>query len=146
MTGQLPQPPPQFTRILVPTDFSESSMAALELAAALARDQQGELLIVHVSPEPDEGAGAARIFDEDARALHRLLDETRPRDAQVALRHLALHGDDPAAAIVAAAQREEVDLIVIATHGRSGIRRLLLGSVAEAVVRTATCPVLTLKS
>jgi nucleotide-binding universal stress UspA family protein len=130
----------------VPTDFSEPSVAALEVAAALARVQRGELLIVHVSPEPDGGSAAARALDEDTRALQRLLEETRPRDARVPLRHLGLHGDDTAAVIVAAAEREGADLIVIATHGRSGLSRLLLGSVAEAVVRTAECPVLTLKS
>lgn len=132
--------------MLVPTDFSESSMAALEMAAALARDQQGELLIVHVSPEPAEGAAVTRALDEDTRALQKLLEETRPRDPRVPVRHLGLHGDDPATVIVEAAEREGVDLIVIATHGRGGLRRLLLGSVAEAVVRTAACPVLTLKS
>lgn len=132
-------------KILVPTDFSEASSAALEFAAAIAHDQQGELLIVHVSPPRSQSEADSPTLDPDTAALHRLLDETQPQHRQVPFRRLAWHGD-PAPTIVAGAEREGVDLIVIATHGRSGISRLLLGSVAESVVRRARCPVLTLRS
>jgi nucleotide-binding universal stress UspA family protein len=130
-------------------------MAALELAAALARDRDGELLIVHVAPRRDAFRGASPSHDRDLLALHRLLEETRPRDPRVAFRHLMLHGE-PAPTIVGAAEREGADVILVAAHGRGGLGRplldrllpgsLLLGSVAEAVVRTAACPVLTLRS
>jgi universal stress protein A len=134
-------------RILVATDFSESSRDALPLATALARDAHALLLICHVSP-PEFVYGAEEIdavatpFDNPG--VRQQLDETRPSDPQVEYEHHLLVGS-PAEEIVHFAEEQHVDLIVLGSHGRTGAARLLMGSVAEAVVRHAACPVLTIK-
>jgi len=76
--------------------------------------------------------------------VHRLLDD-KPDDPAVTYEHHLLTGDDPAAWIAEAAEAEHVDLIVMSSQGRSGVRRVLLGSVAESVLRRASCPVLIVK-
>ena len=135
--------------ILFPTDFSPLGDAALEYAAALARDSQGELLIVHT-----EEPGATYVIGETyyygaaipgSVELRKLLDAVKPKDANVRCRHILAHGN-PADEIVRLANEEHVDAIVMATHGRTGLTHLLMGSVAEAVVRSAGCPVLTFKA
>jgi nucleotide-binding universal stress UspA family protein len=73
-----------------------------------------------------------------------MLADVKPRDPRVVCEHHLLAGD-PAEAIIRTAEQEGVDIIVIGTHGRTGLTRLLMGSVAEAIVRRATCPVLTVK-
>lgn len=133
--------------ILVPTDFSPCSQAALHQAELLARAQQSRLLIVHVS-EPvvaysDMGVGAFAI-EADQEAVREALHQVRPEDPGIPVEYALLEGD-PADEIVRCAQEKHADLIVIATHGRRGLTRMLMGSVAEAVVRRAVCPVLTVK-
>ena len=133
-------------KILYPTDFSAMSLTALEAATSLARERGATLVIVHVEEPPLDYAGvdfdyrpeAAR--DEILGKLKRLV----PTDVSVLVEHRLIAGV-PAPTIVEMAQRENVDLIVMATHGRTGLRRVLMGSVAEEVVRTAKCPVLTVK-
>lgn len=83
-------------------------------------------------------------LEQDHDDHWRLLKEVVPNDPAVPYEHQLVAGD-PAAAIVALAERQGVDLIVMGSHGRKGIPRLLLGSVAELVVRKANCPVLTCK-
>jgi nucleotide-binding universal stress UspA family protein len=135
-------------KIVVPTDFSDRSRAVLEYAAALARENNGELLIVNVrelTPIYTTSEGLYCGFDEqDHAALQKMLEQVRPSDANVRVRHCLLDGA-PADAIVQLAAQEKADLIVMATHGRTGVMHVLMGSVAEAVVRNAECPVLTLK-
>ena len=117
-------------RILVATDFSELSGAAVKAAADLARQAGGRLTVLHVMMP-----GEASVTD----ALIAIADELRNGvDVETAL---AL--GDPAEEIVRHARRHEVDLVVLGTHGRTGVTRALLGSVAERVVRTSCCPVLT---
>jgi universal stress protein A len=135
-------------KFLFPTDLSELSTAALEYAAALARDSQGELLIVHIEEpgavyviEGTDHYGAAMPGSNEVR---KLLEAVKPKDASIRCRHQLLHGN-PADEIVRLAQEEKVDAIVMATHGRTGLTHMLMGSVAEAVVRGAGCPVLTFK-
>lgn len=134
-------------KILFPTDFSHTSDAALALATALARDTGAKLLIVHVE-EPPVAYGGGELYygipNPAAADLERMLREIKPTDASVPFEHHLITGD-PATAIVRFADREHVDLIVMGTHGRTGLSRLLMGSVAEAVVRRASCPVLTYK-
>lgn len=134
-------------RILFPTDFSHSGDAALAYATSLARDTGAKLLIVHVE-EPPAAYGGGELYyglPEPAHdELRRMLDEVVPDDPTVGYEHRLVSGD-PASAIVNLAEMEEVELIVMGTHGRSGISRLLMGSVAEVVVRKARCPVLTYK-
>ena len=133
--------------ILFPTDFSTLSNAALEHATALAKESGAKLLIVHVA-EPPAVYGAGEMYygvpDPDTPTLRRMLAEVVPADASVPCERRLLVGD-PAGEITAVARAEDVDMIVMSTHGRTGLSRVLMGSVAELVVRRATCPVLTLK-
>ncbi len=134
------------THILVPMDFSSSSDVALKFASQLAKESSAELHLVHVSEQPlpiTEGfAGYAPPVD--LAAERDLLEKTKPATEGVKYRHELLVGD-AAQVLVEYATEHHVDLIVMGTHGRTGFSRLLMGSVAEAVVRRAPCPVLTLK-
>ena len=133
-------------RILHPTDFSAHSKAAFEVACSIARDTGGDLLVLHVVPAPvglDEVAESRREgFRDRIRAE---LNAVRPVDPRQEVPHLLLDGD-PAEMILDAATTHHADLIVMGTHGRTGVGRLLIGSVAEHVLRKANCPVLTVKA
>jgi nucleotide-binding universal stress UspA family protein len=131
--------------ILHPTDFSDRSRNALQLAAALARDYRARLVLLHVLPRPvvAYGDGLVPPDPEDLRAeVREELDRLTvpgpdlPTDRRVA-------EGDPAGVILHLAREAPADLIVLGTHGRTGLGRLLMGSVAEQVVRRAPCPVLT---
>lgn len=133
--------------ILHPTDFSESSAAAFRLACALARDYAARLVILYVYPPPFNGAEAVDrgrpggIEDDMSAKLH----ELKPHDPGIKVEYRAEEGN-PADEILAVAGREGIDLIVMGTHGRSGLGRALMGSVAEAVSRQAMLPVVTIRS
>jgi nucleotide-binding universal stress UspA family protein len=135
-------------KILFPTDFSPASDQALRWATALARDTGATISIVHVEEPPlAYGGGEMYIgFDEESTRdeLRKTLMHVVPTDHNVPFEHKLLVGD-PAGAIVQAAESENADMIVMGTHGRTGLTRLLMGSVAEAVIRRAKCPVLTVK-
>ncbi len=134
--------------IVHPTDFSEHSEYAFRVACALARDYGACLVVAHVMSlrmynSPEMGPlvpEPAMIEDELRERLH----SVRPSDPAVAVEHRLCRGD-AGTEIIALAQDVKGDLIVMGTHGRAGVGRLLLGSVAEAVLRRAPCPVLTLK-
>ncbi len=132
--------------ILFPTDFSHCGDAALEMASTLAADSGAKLLIVHVEePAAVYGGGELSAFPPEATDdLMMTLQKVVPTDPKVAYEHRLITGD-PAHAIVRLAKQENVDMIVIGSHGRTGLKRLLLGSVAESVVRHAECPVFTVK-
>jgi universal stress protein A len=142
-------------RILVPTDFSPDSLHALAYARDLSRAFHAELLLLHVVDQTYlAGAPGLRVANP---ALAKLLDD----QWQIAKTHMARLGADleskgqrlqtltkrgsPAQVIADAAKRAAADLIVMGTHGRTGLSHVLLGSVAEKVVRTAACPVLTVR-
>lgn len=133
--------------ILFPTDFSHTGDAAMELATMLARDSGASLLIVHVE-EPPLAYGGGELYygipEPATEDLKKMLVDVKPSDPQVSYEHRLITGD-PASSMVKLAEEEGVDMIVLGTHGRTGILRLLMGSVAEAVVRRAKCPVLTFK-
>lgn len=134
-------------KILFPTDFSHTGDAALEHASSLARERGATLLIIHVEEPPAAYGGGEMYYglpDPATEDLQRMLSEVRPVDPRIPHEHRLLTGD-PAATIVRAAEEEDAELIVMGTHGRTGLMRLLMGSVAEAVVRRAPCPVLTVK-
>ena len=135
-------------KILFATDFSESSDAARQFATSLARDTGASMLIVHVVEPPprsvDTGLGGYVVEGEDEAASQQKLNATLPTDPAVSHSHKLLHGT-PAKEIVKYAEEEGVDLLVIGSHGRTGLMRMLLGSAAEGVVRNATCPVITIK-
>jgi nucleotide-binding universal stress UspA family protein len=137
----------KLNKILFPTDFSHTGDAALELATALARDTGATLVIVHVEESPNVYAGGEFYYgipNPPTDELRRMLQEVKPADAAVRFEHRLLTGD-PAATIVRLADEEGVDMIVLGTHGRTGLMRMLMGSVAEAIVRRANCPVLSYK-
>ncbi len=137
--------------ILFPTDYSEYNHAALEYASRLAAESGATMFLVHVHDTRDLGIAmgeasylyASKWEDERRRAEQRL-KRIVPTDPGVAYEHHFLMGL-PDAEIVGFANDHQVDLIVMASHGRSGLTRLVMGSVAEGVMRHATCPVLVVK-
>jgi nucleotide-binding universal stress UspA family protein len=137
--------------ILHPTDFSAFSQQAFHLACSLARDHRSKLIILHVvttlGPElVTYGEAVSQLEPESYRAtLWADLRAVQPADPNIRVEHRLAEGD-PAAEIVRLAQETQAGLIVVGTHGRTGLDRLLMGSVAEQVVRKAPCPVLTVKS
>ena len=143
-----------FRRILHPTDFSRASAPAMAKALQLARRDGAELLVAHVllPPAPLVGdgfvsAGAYGALDVAARkdAQKRLAAlVARAKKTKVRVKGLLLRGI-PHLQIPHTAKLKRADLIVMGTHGRSGLSRLFLGSVAERVIRLAPCPVLTVR-
>jgi nucleotide-binding universal stress UspA family protein len=134
--------------ILHPTDFSDRSEYAFRLAYALARDHGSRLVLMHVAPLPAVVYGEGIVppapehfLDELKEKLHRL----QVPDRRIHVDHLLKEGE-PVTEILEAAKELHADLIVMGTHGRTGLGRMLMGSVAELVVRRATCPVLTVRT
>jgi nucleotide-binding universal stress UspA family protein len=132
--------------ILHPTDFSESSEAAFRLGCALARDYKARLVVLYVYPPPlnesdaiDRGRPGG-IGDDLIAKLHELKQD----DPSIEVEYRAEEGH-PVEKILAVAGDEEAELIVIGTHGRSGVSRALMGSVAEEVSRKALVPVVTVR-
>lgn len=133
--------------ILHPTDFSEQSEFAFRLACALARDYNARLVLLHVLPPPmviyAGGPVPAETWpsvDEAKEKLHQLEGQAH----RVRVESQVMEGD-PVDMILRAAEETNSDVIVMGTHGRTALSRLLLGSVAESVLRRAPCPVLTAK-
>ena len=138
--------------ILCPIDFSVSSNAALGYASALAAETGATLFIVHVAEDTQAylaGYGsfafADNVSDSLEREMRKQLDDTKPTREGVRVQRRYLSGT-AVTQIVEFADRENVDLIVMGTHGRTGLSRILMGSIAEGVLRKASCPVLTVKS
>jgi len=135
--------------ILAPTDFSSCSESAVRYAAGLARHLSATLVVIHVTDPPfhyrSYGLTEATInqihddlraaIDKQMNAVAQLCDGIKP---QLEVRH-----GDVAAEVVKFAEADGVDMIVLGTHGHSGFKHLLLGSVAEKIVRAAKCPVVT---
>jgi nucleotide-binding universal stress UspA family protein len=141
----------RITRLLLATDFSTTSRRAFDTALTLARSQNASLTILYVLAPivlvPEQSLDAVTIdrLQEDARRWStRLLARaaTRAKKAGVKASVLLREGD-PAEQIVRACRSTKSDLIVMGTHGRRGLRRIFLGSVAEHVVATARRPVVT---
>jgi universal stress protein A len=130
--------------ILFPTDFSRASGAAFDLACAVARDYGARLIVLHVGvpPTPMVPEGLLGMdmeaFETDLRTL--LAEVAAPAEIDVE-RRLIVAGE-PVTDILSVADEVNADLIVMGTHGRSGVSRVLLGSIAERVLHEANCPVL----
>jgi universal stress protein A len=134
-------------KILFPTDFSGPSDAGLAYATSLARDCGAKLVVLHVEEPPMAYGGGEMYYglpEPDTKALEEMLHAVVPLVSDVPCEHHMVPGD-PAVEIAQFAKDEDIDLIVMGTHGRTGLRRLVMGSVAEAVVRRAHCPVFTYK-
>lgn len=133
----------EFQNILVPMDFSTSARQALRLAEAVATDNVTTIHLCHVLPPPAAAYGEV-ITDLAAGnykdAVQKDLNEVEVAPGLKVVRHLV--EGDPAKEIVGLAMKLKADLIAIGTHGRTGLYRLLMGSVAEHVLRHAPCPVL----
>lgn len=135
-------------KILCPVDFDETSFAALKVACDLAESPDCVLHLLYVVPlipAPEMGVPIEPfpVTEHEARAeLEKLASERL--DERVRYKVLTRIGD-PAVAILNAVGELGIDAVVMATHGRKGLGRLVLGSVAERVVRQATCPILTIK-
>ena len=142
-------------KILLPTDFSGCANFALPYAAAIARATKATIICVHVVEPVVPAVGytglaepmpIADISDQLEDSAERQLPKLAECEecAGLNLEEIIVHGD-PAAEIVRVAQEQKVDLIVISSHGRTGLGRIIFGSTAEAVVRHANCPVLVVK-
>jgi nucleotide-binding universal stress UspA family protein len=133
--------------VLHPTDFSAYSDFAFRLACSLARDYGARLVVVHVVTPPavayGEFAVPLELPSEDE--LRERLQRVQAGDPKIQMEHHLLRGD-AASEILRVAEETKCDVIVMGTHGRTGLGRLLMGSVAEQVVRKATCPVVTVKA
>lgn len=135
--------------ILHPTDFSEYSAGAFQVAHALARDYQAKLIVLHVSLPPVLVYAESIPINPPTEMLYDSLREKLrtmiPENATVPTETCLKEGD-PATEILGVAKEKHCDLIVMGTHGRTGLTRLLMGSVTEDVLRKASCPVLTVKN
>ncbi|MBI3304102.1 MAG: universal stress protein [Deltaproteobacteria bacterium] len=144
-----------FLRILSPVDFHENSLAALEYATQFARQYDATVYLLHVVPtdelhlhrevyRPEAGGGADVVWAEKV-AKEKLEEIARERLSGGIRYEILTRVGDAAKIILETAEEVGAELIVMATHGRTGISHFFLGSVAERVVREAPCPVLTIR-
>jgi len=131
-------------KILYPTDFSSYSNQAYFHAVALAEIHGACLTVLYVYAGVVEAAEAERDEEQDRRYWRSQLEQIRPANPNIPVSHVFLEGD-PATEIARYAADANMDLIVMGTHGRTGMAHLLFGSVAEEIVRSAPCPVLTVR-
>lgn len=140
-------------KILCPLDFSKCSDHALTYAIAMAQTFEAQLILLHVVMPPMSSLPGDPLLPEISRNAEEIEDACGKRleEAEGPIRDLGIDvqttvvNGTPFAEIVRVAREEEVSFIVMGTHGRSGWQHLLIGSVAERVVRKAACPVLTVK-
>jgi universal stress protein A len=139
--------PFRIKHVLVPIDFSECSKKALQYAIPLAKEHDAAITLLYVvTPVYGTGEYGALDYGELEVSMRQGGEKELAKLAQEEVRaqiptDLLVHTGSPAHEIVQAARRLPADLIVISTHGRTGLKHVLLGSVAEQVVRTAPCPV-----
>lgn len=144
----------RLNRILVPTDFSEFSRPAMTYACAMAERFGAQLHVLHVVPDPAMLVPEAVVFSVESMQAQ---SDQLVADAQKLLQQIPAGGQSGQSVvrevrvgaafmeIIDYAKSQDIDLIVIGTHGRSGLSHILMGSVAERVVRAAPCPVLSVK-
>jgi len=136
-----------FRKILCPVDFDDDSIVALEFAAEMAARHGARLHAVHVVFVPASSLGyPAEPYDRLGRTeLKRLEDLVEERVPKTVAHDVSVKVGNPAEEIIRTATEVDADLIVMATHGRAGVPRMVLGSVAECVIRASDCPVLAVK-
>jgi universal stress protein A len=137
-----------FKQILAPVDFDQSSLDALELAGKLAKQNDATVYVLHIVPVDMDVSGMPQYVD----LIRRQEANDREKLIEIAKQHLAdakwqiLDEMGPPADVIAeVAAKLPADLIVMVTHGRRGLARLIEGSIAEKVLRTAPCPVLAVR-
>ena len=145
------------TDILVPIDFSDCSQQVVDEAAAIARRRGGKLVLLHVPESPRGLSGSAMVSPDGSKAQTvasylrqsaetRLAAFVQAVEAKGTAARALVRSGQIAATIVDVAEELAVGMIVMGTHGRTGVARVLLGSVAEAVTRHASCPVTTVRT
>ncbi len=144
----------RLAKLLVPTDFSEDSEQAARYAVELAKRFQAEIHCIHVVDIPADllSTSAYYMTGPSEAFLDQIREESKKNLEAFAEKNLegtqvrtAFLEGSPFVEIIRYARNQEIDLVVIATHGRTGLRHVLFGSVAEKVVRKAPCPVLLVK-
>jgi nucleotide-binding universal stress UspA family protein len=146
-------PTADWKRILCPIDFSDASRAALEQAAELAKRYGAKVALFHAYPVPGytfpDGSfvASSKMLEELSEQARRHLLEWKEIAEKMGIAQVEIGTaiGEPAHEILAFAKAQNADLLVLGTHGRTGIQHALMGSVAERVVRRATCPVLTVR-
>ena len=134
----------QFKTILCPTDFSDESYHALEYGVSFARLSEGTLLLAHILHDPTsdvfQAEGYTLSFEQARQRAQRLLEDLRDK---LDYHQCELYVDigDPFEQLMVLAQKRKVDLIVTATHGRTGLTTLVLGDIPEQLIRHSPCPV-----
>ena len=135
----------QIRSILLPTDFSECGNYALSYAASLARTFGASIICINVIEPIVPTVGYSGMTEPLPIAdITEQLEDSAERELPKLAEELVVHGE-AASEIVRAAKERDVDLIVISSHGRTGLGRIIFGSTAESVVRHASCPVLVVK-
>ena len=143
--------PREFKQVLCGVDFSETSYHALDYALRFARDADGTLIMAHMVHVPAGdllGEESYTLnFQEARRHVEGLLEEVRRSRLQGYPKcEMVVDFGDPAGQLLNIARDRKVDLIVTATHGRSGLSHLIMGSVAEKIIRHAPCPVFVVRA
>lgn len=142
-----------YSRILCPVSFDSNSVEAVAHAVAIAVHSGAKLHLLHVlqlnpltAQGVSEGFAAQQFYDSQIREARSRLEEYDGGIPAPVTRELTVEVGEPGSTIVAVQQRLGADLVVMATHGRRGLKHLVLGSVAERVIREATAPVLTIRA
>ncbi|MCK9209537.1 MAG: universal stress protein [Ignavibacteriaceae bacterium] len=143
----------QFSKILVPIDFSDFSKSALKYAVTFAQQYHSKLILIYVMEPviypPDFSMGQITLptvnFEMDKRAKEELDKLAESEISSLVQVQTVIKTGKPFVEIIDTAKEEDADLIIISTHGHSGVEHILFGSTADKVVRKAPCPVLTLR-
>ncbi len=146
-------PNADWKRILCPIDFSDASRAALQVAGEIARRYGAKVALFHAYPVPGytfpDGSfvASSKMLEELSGQANQHMAEWKTLAEGMGIAHVevATAVGEPAHEILAFAKAQGADLVVIGTHGRTGLQHALMGSVAERVVRRSTCPVLTVR-
>jgi nucleotide-binding universal stress UspA family protein len=146
-SGQAPPPLPAFKlkSILVPVDFSDCSIKALQYAIPFAKQFHAELSLLYVVQRYAQIPEMARVDVESAQDGEKRLEELRRSVLNAVPVKTFLRTGEADAEIISLAKESGIDLIIISTHGRTGLAHVLLGSTAERIVRRAPCPVLVVR-
>ena len=138
-----------YQKILCPLDFDENSSNALEKAVEIARHFKAAIFLIHAVPlvaQFGEVPLPVDLYQDQQRAALAKLNEIASQKLSDIEHKTAVYTGDVAGSILQAVDQFQPDLLVLATHGRTGLAHFVLGSIAEAVVRRASCPVLTIRS